>query len=252
MLLWDAGTEMNQPPGKGPDQAPRQAMPGAGAEERNVVRLVDDGFDYGKDNIRVEIKALGPMDFELEIAVRPDSPTPLAPGIWLVHDLPHQLFKEGMAAGHQGLEALAEDGDPGPLAAILEKWTGLTLLLAPGAWVVHQGANPLFSPGMAAGDHGLEALAEDGDPGPLAAWAANQPGVRASGVLQMLDKAAASGPLIPGGAYELHFAAEPGDRLSFAFMFVQSNDLFYAPGADGIPLFQGDAPLKGDVSLRPE
>jgi len=250
VLLWDAGTEMNQPPGKGADQAPRQAMPGAGAEERNVVRPVDDGFAYGADNIRVEARALGPMDFEVEIAILPDSPTPLAPGIWLVHSRPHPLFKEGMAAGYQGLESLAEDGDPAPLAAILEKWAGVTLLLAPGAWAVHQGANPLFSPGTPAGDRGLEALAEDGDPAPLATWVSGRSGVRASGVLQMLDNAAAAGPLIPGGAYELRFAAEPGDRLSFAFMFVQSNDLFYAPGADGIPLFQGDIPISGDITDR--
>jgi hypothetical protein len=136
------------------------------------------------------------------------------------------------------------------LAAVLEKWTGLTLLLAPGVWAVHQGANPLFVPGMATGDQGLEPLAEDGDPGPLATWVSGRPGVRASGVLEMLAHAAAPGPLIPGGAYEWRFAAQRGDRLSFAFMFVHSNDLFYAPGADGIPLFEGDRPLSGDITSR--
>lgn len=47
--LWDAGTEANQAPGVGPDQAPRQAFPGAGTKTNEPVRLireVKDGFCY--------------------------------------------------------------------------------------------------------------------------------------------------------------------------------------------------------------
>ncbi len=44
--LWDAGTEINQEPGLGPDQAPRQPAPNTGAAESGVVRLVKDGFTY--------------------------------------------------------------------------------------------------------------------------------------------------------------------------------------------------------------
>ncbi|MEZ5357241.1 MAG: spondin domain-containing protein [Candidatus Zixiibacteriota bacterium] len=43
--------------------------------------------------------------------------------------------------------------------------------------------------------------------------------------------------------------ASPGDHLSFTSMFGQSNDLFYAPGAVGIPLFKwGRRPISGDVT----
>lgn len=45
-LLWDAGTEVNQPSGIGPDQAPLQKAPNTGADEHGVVHLVNDGFTY--------------------------------------------------------------------------------------------------------------------------------------------------------------------------------------------------------------
>jgi hypothetical protein len=56
-LLWDAGTEVNQAPGIGPDQAPRQNAPNTGTAENGVVRLVKDGFRYPetKDVLRITI-----------------------------------------------------------------------------------------------------------------------------------------------------------------------------------------------------
>ncbi|HWT03738.1 MAG TPA: spondin domain-containing protein [Pyrinomonadaceae bacterium] len=45
-MLWDAGTEVNQEPGVGADQAPRQKAPNTGAAEGGVVRLVKDGYSY--------------------------------------------------------------------------------------------------------------------------------------------------------------------------------------------------------------
>jgi len=51
-------------------------------------------------------------------------------------------------------------------------------------------------------------------------------------------------PLFPGDAYEITFQAGPnvlpgdgGIRFSFVYMFVQSNDLFFAPSEEGIRLF---------------
>lgn len=40
---------------------------------------------------------------------------------------------------------------------------------------------------------------------------------------------------VPGQSFTV--TAKPGDRLGFAAMFVQSNDLFFAPKDGGIPLF---------------
>ncbi|MEM8620913.1 MAG: spondin domain-containing protein [Actinomycetota bacterium] len=57
------------------------------------------------------------------------------------------------------------------------------------------------------------------------------------------------GPATPGSGYEWQFTAAPGERLSFATMFVQSNDWFFAPGAEGIALFDDAGnPITGDVT----
>lgn len=59
LLLWDAGTEVNQAPGIGDEQAPRQKMPNTGKAENGVVQLVKDSFTYPntKDVLRVTITA---------------------------------------------------------------------------------------------------------------------------------------------------------------------------------------------------
>lgn len=59
LLLWDAGTEVNQAPGIGDEQAPRQKMGNTGKAENGVVGLVKDGFTYPntKDVLRVTISA---------------------------------------------------------------------------------------------------------------------------------------------------------------------------------------------------
>lgn len=46
VMLWDAGTEVNEAPGAGPNQAPRQAAANTGPGENDVVHPVSDGFTY--------------------------------------------------------------------------------------------------------------------------------------------------------------------------------------------------------------
>jgi hypothetical protein len=46
VALWDAGTEKDEVPGVGPNQAPRQAGPNTGPDENGIVRSADDGFTY--------------------------------------------------------------------------------------------------------------------------------------------------------------------------------------------------------------
>jgi len=57
LILWDAGTEVNQAPGIGDQQAPRQKEANMGASENSVVSLVKDGFSYPntKDVLKVTI-----------------------------------------------------------------------------------------------------------------------------------------------------------------------------------------------------
>ncbi len=44
--LWDAGTEVNQAPGIGEDQAPRQKAANTGKAENGKIGMVKDGFTY--------------------------------------------------------------------------------------------------------------------------------------------------------------------------------------------------------------
>jgi hypothetical protein len=57
LQLWDAGTEVNQAPGIGADQAPRQKAANTGTSENGVVKTVSDGFKYPetKSVLRVTI-----------------------------------------------------------------------------------------------------------------------------------------------------------------------------------------------------
>ncbi len=94
--------------------------------------------------------------------------------------------------------------------------------LGAGVAMTHAPPAPLFVEGAPDRGQGLEALAEDGDPRPLA---------------EALGATVFAG-LAPGGARDVIVDAWPdGSRLSFATMLVESNDVFLAPAGDGIPLF---------------
>jgi hypothetical protein len=58
-MLWDAGTEVNQAPGIGDEQAPRQKAVNTGKAENGRVGKVADGFMYPstKDVLRITITA---------------------------------------------------------------------------------------------------------------------------------------------------------------------------------------------------
>jgi hypothetical protein len=121
--------------------------------------------------------------------------------------------------------------------------------LSPGAFAVHADPGVLFESGAAASE-GLERIAEDGTPGALVESLGGMEMAGASGAFDTPVGAASPGPIGPGGAYEFEVAAGSDARLSFATMFVQSNDLFYAPEPEGIPLFADGAPVEGDVTDR--
>lgn len=46
LVMWDAGTEVDQEPGIGADQGPRQKAPNTGKAENGVVRKIQDGKTY--------------------------------------------------------------------------------------------------------------------------------------------------------------------------------------------------------------
>ena len=243
--LWDSGTEVNQEPGVGADQAPRQSGPNTGADENGTVELIEninDGYTYPADEeiIKVELAHDGGTQFTVTITNVSDGsslPTPLAPGVFVVHNDGTPLFTEGSSSS-AGLEGLAEDGNNGILGDEFRDGTQYTSPFAPGVFAIHKsGIAPLFNDGSADRGEGLEGLAEDGDPGPLATSLSNNSDVSASGVFNTPTGASSPGPLLPGGTYTFTFDAEEGDYLSFATMLVHTNDLFYGFDEGGIALF---------------
>ncbi len=259
--LWDAGTEVDQEPGTGADQAPRQAGPDTGADDATgTVRLDANAFGNlpaVSDAITVTLDYLGDHRFTLRIenvasditTTAGSAPVLLAPGVYAIGSGSGVLFMEDQPDFGEGLEAIAEDGNPATLAAALGGRTGVTSPIAPGVWTVQTVAGRIFTSGSAA-SAGLEALAEDGDPSGLASSFSGVPGISSSGVFNTPVGAGGPAPAFPGESYSFTVSAVPGDALSFATMLVQSNDLFYAPAEAGIPLFSGDRATSGDVTSQ--
>jgi len=110
--------------------------------------------------------------------------------------------------------------------------------ISPGVYVVAPTPNVLFKLGsFNRADYALERLAEDGNFRPMLAKVSAMKGLTASGMF------------VPGQPFT--FTAAPGDLLEFATMFVQSNDLFFAPRDGGIALFDaGGRAVHGNVTSR--
>jgi len=250
VYLWDAGTEVNQEPGVGDTQAPRQAAPNTGpADPNNAVRLVNDGFTYPAvtDAIHVTITHNGGNEFTVNVACTTDV-TPISPGVYVVHADPNPLFTEGSPDYGDGLERIAEDGDPTMLGDTVDPLTGLATPLSPGVWVVENGGAPLFTFGSPDYGDGLEQIAEAGDPTMLASSLAGG-GFVDTGVFNTPTGASSAGPITPGHSYSFTIEGEMGDYFSFASMFGQSNDIFLAPDQNGIALFDASGtPISGDIT----
>lgn len=252
VYLWDAGTEENQEPGMGDNQAPRQAAPDTGpADPNNAVRLVNDGFTYPAvtDAIKVTVTPTGGNEFTVNIACTTDV-TPLSPGVYVVHSDPNPLFTEGSPDYGDGLERIAEDGNPTMLGDTVGPLTGLATPLSPGVWVVANGGAPLFTSGSPDYGDGLEQIAEAGNPTTLGSSIAGG-GFADTGVFNTPTGAGSAGPITPGNSYSFTIEGAMGDYLSFASMFGQSNDIFLAPGQSGIALFDaGGTPISGDITSQ--
>lgn len=96
--------------------------------------------------------------------------------------------------------------------------------VAPGAYAIVEDGTQLFANGGPAGA-ALERLAEDGMPEAFITRLKKTKGVRGAGMF-LHDE-------------PFNVTLKPGERLVFAAMFAQSNDLFYAPDPNGIDLFDG-------------
>ena len=286
--LYDAGTEGDQTPGSGTDQAPRQSSLNTGPSGEGTVaevtdadgdgRLENDGFSYPATEDVVEVTVESTADSEsggyaFTVTITNvgttvnGAPIPLSPGSYAVHwdqtpggdDVTYPGHPPGAQAGG-GIEAIAEDGRPagalppdtgtpaGNHVETLQGVTGVTVPLSPGAYAVHSSDVSFYEVGSETAA-GIEAIAEDGQPGEMQSMLSGADGVKRVDVFNTPTGASEPGPLAPGSSYSFSVEAVPGDRLSLATMYIQSNDLFYAFEPQGLALYgANDQPVSGDVT----
>ena len=123
--------------------------------------------------------------------------------------------------------------------------------IAPVVWAVHRGANPFIAGDMGARLEGLESLAEDGNPEGLAASVGMLGDVTAHGVVAVPDGASEAGAAAPGHSYSFTVSVGEDEKVSFATMYVQSNDLFFSPGPEGLSfaMDMGDGDVTDHIIL---
>ena len=124
-----------------------------------------------------------------------------------------------------------------------------TVPLSPPAYAVFSGADPMFRVGQMA-NLGTERIAEDGFPDEMLALLGAASNVSASGAETSPGGPDAGPALFAGESVTFTVMAVPGDRLQLETMFVQSNDWFYGFTGGGLALFDGDEPVRGDVTSR--
>jgi len=255
--LWDAGTEVDEEPGSGPNQGPRQSGPNTGPAENGVVHLVSDiktgiTTPNAADYLKLTVTSLEKNLFRIHIdniSAKAKLPTPVSPGVFVIHTSDAPIFAKDEKQRGQGLENQSEDGNPVLLARALGT-TDKTIRVSPGVFVVHTKADPIFTTGQTDRAQGLENLAEDGNPTNLAK-SVESGGFVTTGVYNMPVGADKAGAIAAGQAFEFSFTAEQGSYLSFVSMFGDSNDLFFSPGGNGIALFNAKGkPVNGDVSIH--
>jgi hypothetical protein len=122
--------------------------------------------------------------------------------------------------------------------------------LSPGMFVLSEKSAALFTEGKPARPNGLEMQAEDGDPsGLVTSLMAMHHSSNLHGVFNTPVGVMAAGPIRPGDSYEFTLTVAPGMKLFMTQMFGQSNDWFYAPGPNGIALFDTRGnPVSGDIT----
>ena len=215
LAIWDAGTEANEVPGVGPNQAPRQATADSGSPDPIPgVRLYSDSTN----------------DLDTD-------PT---------ND------RDGEGAGGFASIVVTNGANPGDFNVTLTNSSDQTVypgILTPVAYAVHSDDVKIFMPGMPASE-GLERLSEDGNFQPLVDMLSAASGVSMAGAQPVADGATDPGPLMPGHSYSFSVSADSDHPyLSVASMIVPSNDTFFAFEPTGVQLINSDGTPRADAEI---
>ena len=193
VYYWDLGTERNEPIGEGMYQAPRQAAPNSGPAGDGMVRLasdLDDNYSYptAADLVVVTLTAGDMGEFTVRIENVSDMsmyPSPITPVFWIVHSSDmmmddmmmmddemaedDDMMDDEMAEDDDMMDdEMAEDDDMmDDEMAEDDDMAKDDDMMMDDEMMMKQGI--LFTSGQPDYGHGLEALAEDGDPSALAA-----------------------------------------------------------------------------------
>jgi len=144
---WDAGTEANEAPGIGPNQAPRQSGPDVGRAEGVVGRFESSTRSLPIAPAIAEItveESGGTYTITLRNVGAESGAfvTPIAPIFHVTHDDTFRLFREGMPNERPGLEMLAEDGGPMDLVTSVRGADGVGSAGAQGVTLERPDAEP--------------------------------------------------------------------------------------------------------------
>jgi len=131
------------------------------------------------------------------------------------------------------LENISAEGDLVPSSG-----DPTNIMFAPGILIVHDDAFALFNDGEPSLFPGFEAMVEDGSNAGLIDDLNGEGGVVSAESYAALDESYADAPMLPGERATMSLEAIPGDFLTVATMFGESNDVFVA--AIAIPLFDAD------------
>jgi len=238
IMLWDAGTEMNQEPGM------NNMHDGANVPDGMVqlMSAVGDGFDYGTvdEHLMVTLNYDGNSMFTVTVEnLNGAIKTPISPIVWVIHKAGQKpIFTEEQMDYGNGLEDVAETGNPGPLSSYLKMNSGYVSPVAPFLWVLHDKKDmPIFTEGEQA-SAGLQTLAETGLPFDLSDELMPD---YVTGVQAIPEGDNTPGPIFPGEMYKFTIDGYVGQSISFASMLGASNDIFFSTGDKGIKLSNGDS-----------
>lgn len=169
LAIWDAGTEANEVPGVGINQAPRQPAGNTGpADPIPGVRLYNDstndlaGSQAGGFAHMTIAHGADPLSFVVTVRNTSDGtvyPGALTPVAWAIHNSDVSLFQVGETAS-PGLESISEDGDPSTLAAELGAASGVA---SSGVQAVPVGATDP-GPILAGGEYQFTVMADADHP----------------------------------------------------------------------------------------